>query len=127
MLLGRSVFLVRSEERRVGIEGSALANDKMELIWDTVVEEINEKDGKVGSLTLKNVKNDEVSDFEIDGVFVYIGMDPLSEPFKSLGIVDEEGYIDTDENMETKIPGIFAAGDIRVKDLRQVVTATGDG
>src|SRR5699024_10490747 len=84
---------------------------KMEFIWDTVVEEINEKDGKVGSLTLKNVKNDEVSDFEIDGVFVYIGMDPLSEPFKSLGIVDEEGYIDTDENMETKIPGILAAGE----------------
>ncbi|HLR42398.1 MAG TPA: thioredoxin-disulfide reductase [Pseudogracilibacillus sp.] len=109
------------------IQDRAFANEKMEFIWDTVVEEINEKDGKVGSLTLKNVKNDEVSDFEIDGVFVYIGMDPLSEPFKSLGIVDEEGYIDTDENMETKIPGIFAAGDIRVKDLRQVVTATGDG
>src|SRR5699024_6454306 len=109
------------------IQDRAFANEKMEFIWDTVVEEINEKDGKVGSLTLKNVKYDEVSDFEIDCVFVYIGMDPLSDPFKSLGIVDEEGYIDTDENMETKIPGIFAAGDIRVKDLRQVVTATGDG
>lgn len=109
------------------IQDRAFANDKMEFIWDTVVEKINEKDGKVGSLTMKNVKNDEVSDFEIDGVFVYIGMDPLSEPFKSLGIVDEEGYIDTNENMETSIPGIYAAGDIRVKDLRQVVTATGDG
>ena len=109
------------------IQDRAFANDKMEFIWDTVVEEINEKDGKVGSLTLKNVKTDETSDFEIDGVFVYIGMDPLSEPFTSLGIVDEEGYIPTNENMETTVPGIFAAGDIRVKDLRQIVTATGDG
>ena len=109
------------------IQDRAFENEKMDFIWDTVVETINEKDGKVGSLSLKNVKTDEQSEFEIDGVFVYIGMDPLSEPFKSLGIVNEEGYIETNENMETKIPGIYAAGDIRVKDLRQVVTATGDG
>ncbi|MFD2132734.1 thioredoxin-disulfide reductase [Pseudogracilibacillus auburnensis] len=109
------------------IQDRAFDNDKMEFIWDTVVETINEKDGKVGSLSLKNVKTDEKSEFAIDGVFIYIGMVPLSEPFKSLGIVDDEGYIPTNENMETKIPGIYAAGDIRVKDLRQVVTATGDG
>ena len=78
-------------------------------------------------MTLRNVKTDETYDHQIDGVFVYIGMDPLSEPFKNLGIVDEEGYIPTDENMATKVPGVFAAGDIRVKDLRQIVTATGDG
>ncbi|MBO1001573.1 thioredoxin-disulfide reductase [Pseudogracilibacillus auburnensis] len=109
------------------IQDRAFDNEKMEFIWDTVVETINEKDGKVGSLSLKNVKTDEKSEFAIDGVFIYIGMVPLSEPFKSLGIVDDEGYIPTNENMETKIPGIYAAGDIRVKDLRQVVTATGDG
>lgn len=109
------------------LQDRAFANEKMEFIWDTVVEEINEKDGKVGSLSLKNRNTGETSEFDIDGVFVYIGMDPLSEPFTSLGIVDEEGYIETDENMATKVPGIYAAGDIRVKDLRQVVTATGDG
>lgn len=54
-------------------------------------------------------------------------MVPLSEPFKSLGITNEEGYIPTNENMETNVPGVFAAGDIRDKELRQIVTATGDG
>jgi len=109
------------------LQDRAFENDKIEFIWDTVVEEIKEEDGKVGTLQLKNVKTGETSEFKTDGVFVYIGTVPLSEPFKSLGIVDDEGYIPTNENMETEIPGIFAAGDIRVKDLRQVVTATGDG
>ncbi|HZW67564.1 MAG TPA: thioredoxin-disulfide reductase [Pseudogracilibacillus sp.] len=109
------------------LQDRAFANDKMEFIWDTVVEEIKEADGKVGSVALKNVKTGEKSELKTDGVFVYVGTVPLSEPFKSLGIVDEEGYIPTNENMETEIPGIFAAGDVRVKDLRQVVTATGDG
>lgn len=109
------------------LQDRAFENDKIEFVWDTVVEEIKEEDGKVGTLQLKNVKTGETSEFKTDGVFVYIGTVPLSEPFKSLGIVDDEGYIPTNENMETEIPGIFAAGDIRVKDLRQVVTATGDG
>jgi len=109
------------------LQERAFANDKMEFIWDTVAEKINDVDGKVGSVTLKNVKTGETYDHNISGVFVYIGMVPLSEPFKSLGIVDDEGYIPTNENMETNVPGVFAAGDIRVKDLRQIVTATGDG
>src|SRR5690625_1969722 len=109
------------------LQDRAFANDKIEFIWDTVVEEIKEENGKVGSLLLKNVKTEETSEFKTDGVFVYVGTVPLSEPFKSLGIVDDEGYIPTNENMETEIPGVFAAGDVRVKDLRQVVTATGDG
>lgn len=109
------------------LQERAFKNDKIEFIWDTVVEEIHGKDGKVSHLTIKNVKTGETGEFQTDGVFVYIGTVPLSEPFKSLGIVNEDGYIPTNENMETKIPGIFAAGDIREKDLRQVVTATGDG
>jgi thioredoxin reductase (NADPH) len=109
------------------LQDRAFDNEKIEFIWDTVVEKINEQDGKVGSVTLKNKKTGEVYDHDIDGVFVYIGMVPLSEPFKSLGITNEDGYIPTNENMETPIPGIFAAGDIREKTLRQIVTATGDG
>lgn len=109
------------------IQDRAFANDKIEFIWDTVVEEIKEGNGKVGSVQLKNVKTGAVSEFETDGVFIYVGTVPLSAPFKSLGIVDEDGYIPTNVNMETSVPGIYAAGDIRVKDLRQVVTATGDG
>ena len=109
------------------LQERAFANENMDFIWDTVVEKINGENGKVSSVSLRNVKTDERYDHPIDGVFIYIGMVPLSEPFKSLGIVDNEGYIPTNENMETKIPGIFAAGDIRVKELRQIVTATGDG
>ncbi|CDQ39050.1 MULTISPECIES: thioredoxin-disulfide reductase [Virgibacillus] len=109
------------------LQDRAFDNDKIDFIWDTVVEEINESGGKVGSVTLKNNKTGEKYDHAIDGVFVYIGMVPLSEPFKSLGITNDEGYIPTNEHMETNISGIFAAGDIRDKTLRQIVTATGDG
>lgn len=109
------------------LQERAFANDKVEFIWDTVAEKMNGKDGKLNSLSLHNVKTDEKYEYETDGVFVYIGMDPLSEPFKSLGIVDEEGYIPTNENMETKVPGVYAVGDVREKELRQIVTATGDG
>jgi len=109
------------------IQDRAFDNDKIEFIWDTVVEEINGEDGKVHSVSLLNRKTNEKSEFNTDGVFIYIGMIPLSEPFKSLGITNEEGYIPTNANMETNVPGIYAAGDIREKELRQIVTATGDG
>lgn len=109
------------------IQERAFDNEKIAFIWDTVVESMNESEGKVGSLSLKNTKTGETSEFGTEGVFVYIGMVPLSEPFKSLGVVNDEGYIPTNENMETNVAGVFAAGDIREKELRQVVTATGDG
>ncbi|MBP1969417.1 thioredoxin reductase (NADPH) [Virgibacillus natechei] len=109
------------------IQDRAFDNDKIDFIWDTVAQKINGPDGKVSSVSLQNVKTKEEYDYDIDGVFVYIGMVPLSEPFKSLGITDEEGYIPTNEHMETSVPGVFAAGDIRAKTLRQIVTATGDG
>ncbi len=109
------------------IQDRAFDNDKIEFIWNTVPKKINGEDGKVSSITLYNHETEKTYDHPIDGVFVYIGMDPLSEPFTSLGIVDEEGYIPSDENMETSVPGVYSAGDIRVKELRQIVTATGDG
>jgi thioredoxin reductase (NADPH) len=109
------------------LQDRAFDNEKVDFIWDTEVKEINDKDGKVGSVTLYNNKTGEEYEYGIDGVFVYIGMVPLNEPFLSLGITNEEGYIPTNEEMETSIKGIFAAGDIREKSLRQIVTATGDG
>ena len=66
-------------------------------------------------------------EFETDGVFVYVGMLPLTKPFGNLGILNDNGYIVTNEKMETTVPGIFGAGDVREKMLRQIVTATGDG
>ena len=91
------------------------------------MKEINEANGKVGSVTLQSTVDGAESDFATDGVFVYIGMLPLTKPFESLGILNDAGYIVTNDNMETTVPGIFAAGDVREKSLRQIVTATGDG
>lgn len=109
------------------IQDRAFANEKIDFLWNQTVKSINEKDGKVGSLTLENTQTGEETEFEADGVFIYIGMDPLSGFAKNLGIVEESGYIKTNEQMETKVPGVYATGDIREKELRQIVTATGDG
>ncbi|WP_339147786.1 MULTISPECIES: thioredoxin-disulfide reductase [unclassified Sutcliffiella] len=109
------------------LQQRAFDNDKIDFIWSNTIKEINEKDGKVGSVTLVSTKDGEEQEFQTDGVFIYVGMLPLTKPFLNLGITNDMGYIETNERMETKIPGIFAAGDIREKTLRQIVTATGDG
>jgi thioredoxin reductase (NADPH) len=109
------------------LQDRAFANDKIDFIWNHTVKQINDKDGKVGSVALVSTKDGEEMEFPADGVFIYIGMVPLTKPFESLGITNSNGYIETNEQMETKVPGIFAAGDIREKTLRQIVTATGDG
>ena len=109
------------------IQDRAFANEKMEFIWNTTLKQVNEKDGKIGSVTLLSTVDGSEKEFETDGMFVYIGMDPLTAPFEKLGILDANGYIETNDIMETKIPGIYAAGDVREKLLRQIVTATGDG
>ncbi len=84
-------------------------------------------DNKLEKVTLRNVSTDERFDKEIAGVFVFIGLTPNSKFVEDLGITNEQGYIVTDEKMRTKIPGIFAIGDVIDKDLRQIVTATSDG
>lgn len=109
------------------LQDRAFANEKMEFIWNATVKEVNEKDGKIGSVTLVSTEDGSEREFETDGMFVYIGMDPLTAPFAKLGILDDNGYIETNEIMETSVPGIYAAGDVREKLLRQIVTATGDG
>lgn len=109
------------------LQDRAFANEKVDFIWNHTVKEIHDKDGKVGSLMLVSTVDGSEQEFKADGVFIYVGMLPLSKPFAALGITNENGYIETNERMETKVPGIFAAGDIREKMLRQIVTATGDG
>lgn len=109
------------------LQDRAFANEKVDFIWNHTIKAINDKEGKVGSVTLVSTQTGEEQELPADGVFIYIGMIPLSKPFTNLGITNENGYIETNERMETKVPGIFAAGDIREKTLRQIVTATGDG
>ncbi len=104
----------------------AMKNEKISVIWDTVVEEIY-GDGIVEGVKLKNIKTNETTDFRTDGVFVFVGYKPFAEFAKGIVEMDEKGYIITDENMRTSVEGIFAAGDVRKKLLRQVVTATADG
>ena len=109
------------------LQQRAFDNEKVDFIWNHTLKQINEKDGKVGSVTLVSTKDGAEQELPTDGVFIYVGMLPLSKPFLNLGITNEKGYIVTNEQMETKVPGIFAAGDILEKTLRQIVTATGDG
>lgn len=104
-----------------------LKNKKIEVIYNSVVEEITGEDGLVSGVVIKNVNNNETTNIACDGVFEYVGMDPISEFVKDLDITTEDGWIITDEDMSTRIPGLFASGDIRHNTVRQVVTATGDG
>jgi thioredoxin reductase (NADPH) len=104
----------------------AMAEPKIEFIWDTVVTQI-EGDGLVKQLVLKNTRNDKISTLELAGVFVAIGSEPNSAQWQGLLPLDERGYVITNELMETEIPGIFAAGDIRHNSARQAITAAGDG
>ena len=108
------------------LQDRAFNNPKVDFIWDSVVEEINGENG-VNSVTIRNVKTNKVEDFETNGVFVYIGLIPNSYIVENLDVTDEEGWIITNERMETTVPGLFAVGDIRQKHLRQIVTAAGDG
>lgn len=109
------------------LQDRAFKNEKIKFVFDSVVEEIVGEDGAVSGAQIKNVKTGEVQRLDSEGVFVYVGILPNSDAFKGLGILDEEGWIVTDQNMQTAIPGVFAVGDVRAKNLRQVVTATGDG
>lgn len=108
------------------LQDRAFKNDKIDFIWNSVVEEI-EGENAVNAVRIKNIQTGETSTLDAEGTFIYIGLLPNSDQFRSLGITDEEGWIETDENMETKIPGIFAIGDVRKTVLRQVATAVGDG
>jgi thioredoxin reductase (NADPH) len=104
----------------------AFANPRLEFVWDTVVEEILGP-GKVRGLKVRNVKTGEITTLDVSGVFIYVGLHPETDYLKGLLTLDEEGRIPTTQGMETEIPGIFAAGDIRKNSPRQVIIAAGEG
>ncbi len=108
------------------IQERAFKNPKMEFVWDTVVQEIRGED-RVAELELYNRKTETVSVLPVDGIFIYVGILPNNQLLESRVELDSGGFVITDENMHTNIPGIYAAGDIRKTVLRQVVTATADG
>lgn len=108
-----------------------MANEKVHYVYNSVVESL-EGDGIVEAITIRNTETNETTRFEADeedgliGVFSFIGYLPQSKIFENV-VEMENGYIKTDEKMATNIPGVYAAGDVRVKNVRQVVTASGDG
>lgn len=109
------------------IQDHVRANDKIEIHFLKKPHHLIENNGKVAKLALEDSKTGEISELTVAGVFPFVGLDPITDFVKNLDICDEHGYIITDETMKTKIPGIYAAGDVRQKVLRQVVTATNDG
>ena len=108
------------------LQDRAFANEKINFIWDSVVKEIK-GENRVESVVIENVKTNQVTEHAFGGVFIYVGLDPVSDFTKDLQIQDESGWIVTDDHMKTTVAGVFAVGDVRQKDLRQVTTAVGDG
>lgn len=121
-----SVTLIHRRDalRADAILAKRIAESTVKVAWDSVVTQLN-GENKLSSVTLKNVKTGELSDLPVSGLFVAVGQTPATEGLK--GVELDGGYIVTDEEMRTSLPGVFAAGDVRKKTLRQVVTAMADG
>jgi thioredoxin reductase (NADPH) len=127
--LAQKIYLIHRRDAFRGIkiyQDRVFASPKIEVIWDTVVESI-EGDDSVQSIVVRNVKNNVKTILSVDGVFVFIGNQPLADFLPPEVDRDSSGFIITDMNMRTTVTGIFAAGDIRSKTCRQVTTAVGDG
>lgn len=125
----KSVTIVhRRDELRAQkvLQARAFANEKIKFIWDSVVKEIK-GENRVESVEIENVKTGQVTEQAFGGVFIYVGLDPVSDFVQELQIRDQAGWIVTDDHMKTSVAGVFAVGDVRQKDLRQVTTAVGDG
>ena len=117
----------RDELRGVKLlQDRAMAQEKIKFIWDTIPLKILGENGVEG-IELKNVKTGEVNRREVQGVFIFIGTEPNADLIKGIVEQDENGFVVTDEKMETSVPGVFAAGDIRSKPWRQISTAVGEG
>jgi len=125
----KKVYLIhRRDKLRAAaiLQKRALANEKIEMIWDSVLTDISGLTN-VENITVKNVKTGDKTQFSVDGCFIWVGTIPNAQFLGDSVKLDEYGFIIADLNMETSVPGVFAAGDVRNTPLRQVVTAVGDG
>ncbi|MBQ1189213.1 MAG: FAD-dependent oxidoreductase, partial [Lachnospiraceae bacterium] len=132
IFLGRICEKVYLIHRRDELRGAKSLQKKLmemgnvEILWDTVVDSINGK-FKVSTLSLSNKKTGEQKEIAVDGVFIAVGISPNTEEFKGTVEMDNGGYIVAGEDGTTSVPGVFAAGDVRTKQLRQIITAVADG
>ncbi|TYB33460.1 MAG: thioredoxin-disulfide reductase [Flexistipes sinusarabici] len=125
----KKVYIVhRRDKLRAAkiLQERAFKNDKVEFIYNCVVDKVN-GENKLESITLYNRVKNEKKDLKVDGVFVFIGWTADTDIFKGMIEMDEAGFIKANERMETNIPGIYVAGDVRQKELRQIVTSVSDG
>jgi thioredoxin reductase (NADPH) len=102
-------------------------NPKIRVIWDSEIRKVMGEGHALNSVEIENIKTKECSIVSTEGAFVYIGTQPMSEWFAGQVEMDETGYIKASEDTQTNVEGVFAAGDIRTKPIRQVVTAAADG
>lgn len=124
----RKVYLIHRRDELRGaksLQEKLMGLENVEILWDTVVTEIKGQ-GQVNAVALQNKKTGQISELELQGVFIAVGITPNSQIFEGLVEMDH-GYIKADETGTTSVPGIFAAGDVRTKALRQIVTAVSDG
>jgi len=127
--IARSIRVIhRRDELRAEkyFQTKAFANPKIDFVWNSVTVAIEGED-QVEGIRVKNVKSGEESLLEVAGVFIYIGIRPNTAFLKNLLKLDPGGFIPTDENCCTELPGLFAVGDVRAKEMRQIATAVGDG
>ena len=125
----KKVFLIhRRDSLRAAksLQEKLLSLDNVEVVWDTAVKEIC-GDVSVSKIVTENVKTGKTDEIPLQGVFIAVGILPETENYRGLVEMDKGGYILADESGRTSVPGIFAAGDIRTKALRQIVTAVSDG
>ncbi|WP_057873554.1 thioredoxin-disulfide reductase [Loigolactobacillus rennini] len=109
------------------LQQRAFDNPKIDFVWNADTKEILGDDQKVTGVRYVDKVSGESHTLPASGTFIYVGIDALTEPFKNLGILDEKGWVKTDDHMRTAVPGILALGDVRKKTLRQITTAVGDG
>jgi thioredoxin reductase (NADPH) len=125
----KKVYLIhRRDELRATkiLHERAFANDRIEILWDSIVTSINGGLTNVESISIKNVKTEQIKDLAVDGCFIWVGIHPNVDFLNGCLKLDESGFIITDSNMATSLPGVFAAGDVRNTPLRQIATAVGD-
>lgn len=123
------VYLIHRRDELRGaktLQSRIFESEKIETVWDTVVDAI-EGENRVEQIAVSNKKTGEKKKIAVDGVFIAVGIEPESAPFKGTLEMDKQGYIIAGEDGVTSVPGVFAAGDVRTKQLRQVITAAADG
>ncbi|QQE81596.1 thioredoxin-disulfide reductase [Alicyclobacillus sp. SO9] len=126
---GESVSVIHRRDKLRAqpiLQERAFSSEKMDFIWNHKVVEIL-GENRVSGIRIQHVETGEEQEIEMHGVFIYVGFTPMTSFISHQEILDQDGYIITDEDMQTSIPGIFAAGDVRPKGLRQIITAASDG